>query len=188
MCASLAQTIPSAALLVGVLMLGVAGHGAEEPEEAGRTMFWPPDFHGHVSPVVAVANPLDRFEFCGVLTVAGTTFITLVDGTTQRSLLATLGETLADVTVAEFQSEASSVVLTSGALRKRLTLREPRIVAATAPAPMIPIRRPAPIGAPIVIDGATSPPDFGAEIRRRREIRRQMLEVQSPQPAPTNLQ
>lgn len=179
-------------LAVMVLTAGgaVRGWGAERsPFEPAGTA---------TAPVAVVASPLDRFEFRGVMTIGEDTFVTLVDTSTSKSMTIALGETIEGVKVSGFKVDDGSIQLEASGQSKRLKLREAKIVALAVPPPAPP---PAP-GAPPVQVAGNGPPVPGAtmsdeeartrmqrvaeEIRRRREMRRQMLEGQQGGGQPTN--
>jgi len=149
----------SLALALAALLGGHAFAAAE----LERPIFAPVD---RVIPVPPPGpNPLDAFEFRGVLTISGATYITLLDARSSRSLTIPLGSEIEGVSVSNFQAETGTVVATAGGATRTLTLHEAAIVAA-APAQGALNRSPNNPGF-----------NFGTEIRIRREKRRQMLEA-----------
>ena len=141
--------------------------------------------------MAAAASPLDKYEFRGVMTIGTDTFVTLVDTSNSKSMTVALGETMEGVRASDFRADDGSVKLEASGQAKRLKLREAKIVALAVPPPAPP--PPAP-GVPPVQVAGNGPPMPGAtmsdeeartrmqrvaeEIRRRREMRRQMLEGQ----------
>jgi hypothetical protein len=169
----------SAAVLAVLLGTGLAGSRVI----AEDSPFVPDGFGGTDTPAGA-PSALDRFEFRGVVTIGADTYVTLVDTTLRRTLTAALGDTIDGVTVAGFQSENGSILLTAGGQSKRLVLPDARIVAVTsAPVPGL---QPSVAASPEV-DSAGRMQEVAREIQRRREMRRKMLEAQTPSvaPAPT---
>lgn len=178
---------PTAAFAaVVVLVFGTLNLGASE-----RSPFEPAG--GGAAPVVATASPLDRFEFRGVMTIGNETFVTLVDTSTSKSMTVALGEQVEGVRASEFRAEDGSIRLESGGQSKRLTLREAKIVALAVPQPTPPQPAGGPPGGPgqniNAAQNAAGPTmtdeeartrmqRVAEEIRRRREMRRQMLENQ----------
>jgi len=138
----------------------------------------------------ASSSAIDRFEFRGVMTIGGETYVTLVDSSNSKSMTISLGEAAEGVRATDFHPDDGSVQIESGGQAKRLKLREAKIVALAVPPPqppggppMQPGQRPGMgpnvAGAPMSDDEARARMQRVAEeIRRRREMRRQMLEAQ----------
>jgi len=189
------RSSPPSVALVAFVLLGVPTLGASDrPDDSP---FVPAGF-GAAAPAAA-ASPIDRFEFRGVMTLGLETFVTLVDTASSKSLTLTLGEQLEGVRATDFRPDDGSVQVESGGQSRRLKLREAKIIAMAVPPPAPPPvpgapamagqPNPAVAGAPISDEDARARMQRVAdEIRRRREMRRQML--QNPQqpapPAPAN--
>ncbi len=143
------------------------------------------------------SSPIDRFEFRGVMTVAGETYVTLVDSSNSKSMTIALGEATDGVRATDFRDDDGSIQIESGGQAKRLKLREAKIVALAVPPPQPPGGPPVQpgqrpgmgpnvAGAPMSDDEARARMQRVAEeIRRRREMRRQMLEAQRNGPGGT---
>jgi hypothetical protein len=150
------------------------------------------------APPPVTGSPLDRFELRGIMTIGTQTFVTLFDTSTSKSLTLAPGETLEGVKASDFRPDEDSVRIESSGQSRRLKLKEAKIVALAVPPPTAP----PPPGGPVQV-AAGQPPVPGPtmtdeeartrmqrvaeEIRRRREMRRQMLEQQRTNPGqPTN--
>lgn len=149
----------------------------------------------------APPSPLDTLELRGVLTMSGTTVVTLVNtAENNRSFMVPVGSTVGGITVSDYQSEDGSVLVQSGGRERRVKFKKTQIVTMVAPPPVVaPVPQP---GAPVVAAAGAPPPAPGApgamgdeevrqrmervaqEIRRRREMRREIMERQGQgQPA-----
>jgi len=176
---------PLATLTLAVMAL-TAGATAGRSQE--RSPFEPAG--SAPAPTAAASSPLDRYEFRGVMTIGADTYVTLVDTSNSKSMTVALGETSEGIRASDFQPGDGSINLEASGQSKRLKLREAKIVALAVPPPTPP---PGPGGLPPQV-ASNGPPVPGAtmsdeearsrmqrvadEIRRRREMRRQMLEGQ----------
>lgn len=178
------------ALVSASLLMSGAPARAEEVNP-----FLPPGLPAVAAPSEA-PNPLDRYEFRGVMTIGGDTFVTLVDTASSRSVTIPLGGTVENIKASDFRADDGSVQIASGGQTKRAKLRESKIVAMAAPPPPPPPPMPGvvngqmPGGPPGVASAPISDEEarnrmqrVAEEIRRRREMRRQMLENQGQTPA-----
>jgi hypothetical protein len=158
-----------------------------------------PDGFGGAAPTAPVSS-LDRFQFGGVMTIGTETFVTVVDTTTSKSTLMAIGDTVGGLRVTDFRPDEGTIQIESGGQTKRVKLPEAKIVAmATPPPPPMQAQNgplaqgPMPQGPPQVAGAPISDEEarqrmqrVAEEIRRRREMRRQMLESQQQQPRPAN--
>jgi len=166
---------------------GWAQSGGDEKEF--RPPFWPAWYHPEKAPVPTTPSRIDQMEFRGVLSVAGETFITLVDSASSRAWMIPLNASSEGITVSDFHVDNGTVRARNDAdgRERLLALHEARIVA-LAPPPVRSTR-------PKIHVHRTAPRDenrdrVAQEIQRRREMRRQLLDagisatMTSP-PAPT---
>ncbi|MBE2216027.1 MAG: hypothetical protein IAE82_19290, partial [Opitutaceae bacterium] len=183
----------SALMLTLVLLLVSAARGfAQEDNPFAR-----PAPAGAAAP--AAPSPLDTLELRSLMTMSGTTVVTLFNTADNRSIMVPLGSTVNGLTVSDYQSADDSVLVQSGGRERRVKIRKAQIVAMVAPPP-VPPPQPQPAGA--VVAGAPPPPPgqpgaamgdeevrarmerVAQEIRRRREMRREIMERQAQgQPA-----
>lgn len=150
------------------------------------------------APAAAPPSPLDRMEFRGILTVAGQTLITLVDTSNNKPYVIPIDDTVEGLSVSDYRIQDDSVVLNASGQTKRLQLRESKIVTA-AVAPARPSPQPnVPGSVPQQRPGTAVAQPAGQiqqisdeevrqrmervaeEIRRRRAMRRQMMEQAQP--------
>lgn len=150
--------------------------------QAERSPFQAPDSQS--APAPTAASPLDNYEFRGVMTIGDETFITLVDKSNSRALTLALGAEVEGLRATDFRAEDGSVQVESGGQARRLQLQDAKIVALAVP-PATPNQPPHPgANRPPVMAGAPMSDEeararmqrVAEEIRRRREMRRQMLE------------
>jgi hypothetical protein len=176
------------ALLCGAI-LGCAAASAQENPFA-------PDGAVVAAPA-PTSSAIDRFEFRGVMTIGTETFVTLVDTSSSKSITLIVGETVEGLRASDFRSDDNSLQIESGGLTKRVALKEAKIVAMAAPPPppqppqpgMPPMQAGQQPGGANVVPGAQISDEearlrmqrVAEEIRRRREMRRQMLEAQQQQ-------
>jgi hypothetical protein len=173
--------------------------------QGGGSPFLPPGF-GAAASAQPSAGPLDSLEFRGVLTLSGRTFVTLFDTNGSRTFTAEVGETVNNIKVSSyrFSGEDDVIVVESGGRTRNLTLRKAKIVAmavppptatplpaGTPPGPPMP-GQPGQVGQPVQPGQLGSAPGtitqmsdeevrqrmqrVAEEIRRRRAVRREMLE------------
>jgi len=150
-----------------------------------------------VAPAPAPTSPLDRMELRGILTVAGTTMITLVDTSSNKAYVVGVGDTVEGYSVSDYRIQDDTVVVNSSGQTKRIQLGESKIVAAavTAPPPPgapnvpgAPQRRPATVAAqPAGQIQQISDEEVrrrmervAEEVRRRRAMRREMMQQAQP--------
>ncbi len=159
-----------------------------------QSPFLPPSAAAPAAPAPS-SGPLDALEFRGVLSVADTTIVTLFNTADGKSLLVEVGQTLNGFRVADYRLEGPDdvVVVESGGRSRTIPMRKATIVALAAP--------PMPVPPPPGEAGGPPPPPVpgvnaqmsdeevrqrmqrvAEEIRRRRALRRDMLEGQSPTP------
>lgn len=175
-------------------LLAVRGHGEEAspfvPRDSGQAA------------AQTTGGPLDTLELRGVSSLGGTTLLTLYDPNTSRGFTVELDGTVNGFKVSDYKPEDDSVLVESGGLSKRIRLRKSQIIAVTAPP--LPPTMPIPGTANVTnVNPAPGQPGFnpananaaGAntaqmsdeevrqrmqrvaeEIRRRREMRREMLQ------------
>jgi hypothetical protein len=146
-------------------------------------------------------SPLDTLEFTGVTTISGLTVVTLRNTVDSKSVNVPVGSTVNGLTVSDYRSEDGSVLVQSGGRERRVQFKKAQIVTMVAPPPVVaPVPQP---GVPVVAAAGTPPPPppgapgamgdeevrqrmerVAAEIRRRREMRREIMERQAQgQPA-----
>lgn len=147
---------------------------------ARRTVFWPPDFHPAEGVAPVLASPLDGFEFRGVLTIAGATFVALHDTANARALTGPVGSTIQGITLGAYDPAAGTVELTAGSFSRRIKLGAAKIVAALPPRIS---RRPAALVPPADTNPDERIAAVAREIRQRREQRRQLQEAQAQRAA-----
>ncbi len=143
----------------------------------------------------ATASPLDSLELRGVTTLGERTIVTLFDTATSRSTVVALDSTVNGLTVTDYQPGDDSVRVQSGGRERRVQIKKAQIVtmATPPPAPVPPPGAPQAVGSPPV-PGSGQPPAVddqevrarmervAQEIRRRREMRRQIMERAQQQP------
>jgi len=175
-----------------------------EHAQAANSPFLPPGFGGAEAPPPAATGPLDSVEFRGVLSLEGKTYVTLFDTGGSRSFTALVGETVNNVKVVEYKLDGQDDIVTieSGGKTRRVPLKKAKIVAmATPPPTAVPLppgqlptgQQPGTIAQPL--GGSPNMPQLSdeevrqrmqrvaEEIRRRRAVRREMLEnSQTPGP------
>jgi len=174
-------------LLAAACLLG-GSLGAQDP---GRSPFLPEGFGAANDKAPAAASPLDRLELRGVMTIEGHTTAVLFDKSNNRSSSVELGATENNIKVSDYRPQDDSVLVESGGQSKRIRLLEAKIVAVAAtpvPPPPVPGAPPPPVASaqpsgPGPVTPQMSDEEVRArmqrvaeEIRRRREMRRQMLE------------
>jgi hypothetical protein len=138
-------------------------------------------------PPPAQPQPLDRLEFRSIARFNGVETFSLFDPTENRRFWLGLNQTDSGFTVTDYNPKEDSVVVKHEGKTRTIALHEAKIQAmAEAPTPAT--ARPGPGGRPTA-QPAASPEermqDLAEEIRRRREIRRQLVEgaqQQSPTP------
>lgn len=169
--------------------------------EGAASPFLPPGF-GVKPEATAPPSVLDKIEFRGVLTLDGTTYVTLFDAAKSKSYTVELGETVETMKVTDYRvsNETDTVLVTMGSESRRIELRKPKIVAIAAqptppavPVPQVPQVPGVPMVQPVPpTPGITQMSDeevrqrmqrVAEEIRRRRAMRRDMLE-ENQQPGP----
>lgn len=168
-------------ILPAFALLTLLGRAAAQSELEYRPPFWPEWYQPEKTVVPESPSRLDHVEFRGVLSVAGETFVTLVDTTKSRALMIPLNQSVEGISVSDLQVDAGTVRAWTGGRDRLLSLREARIVAVTVPPPSsrpdTHLRRD-----PSHVDRAS---DVAREIIRRREMRRQLLEAgKSPNMSP----
>lgn len=134
----------------------------------------------------AAPSPLDTLELRGVLTLSGTTIVTLFDTASSRSTIVNLGGTVNGITVSDYKTEDDSVLVQSGGREKRVKIKKAQIVTMATPPPAPVPPGPQVAGVPPPPGPQTAPMDdqevrnrmerVAQEIRRRREMRREMME------------
>jgi len=143
---------------------GAAGH---------RPPFVPASASAKNVPLTVMPNRLDHLEFRGVLSVAGQSFITLVDMSSSRSLTVPLNGSVDGVAVFDLRVDDGTVQARTAGQVRVLPLREAKIVAVTpppSPRPLIHVyRRP-------LREGVVDP--VAQEIIRRQRERQQLLEAE----------
>jgi len=187
----LASLRPALPALVLVLALATAGSVAGQEDNP----FARPVPAG-AAPAPA-ASPLDTLELRGVMTLGDTTIITLFDTASSKSTVVQLGGTANGLTVSDFQSSDDSVLVQSAGRERRVKIRKAQIITMVAPPP-VPVPQP---GTPQVAGGQPPPTPSPAgavgdeevrqrmqrvaeEIRRRREMRREIMERSAQQQQP----
>lgn len=190
-----ANQLSPARAFIAILLAVASGHALAA--QGAQSPFLPPGYGSKAAPPPA-ASPLDSYEFRGVLTLDDKTFITLFDKGSSRSFTAVVGETVNNVTVAEYRLKGDDdvVVLESGGVRRDLTLAKAKIIALAVPPPTaVPLPQ---AGQPPLPGTVTTPGQpavnpgmsdeevrqrmqkVAEEIRRRRAVRREMLENTPP--------
>jgi hypothetical protein len=187
---SLRATLPVVALaLASVSSNGVLAQEDNPFARPGAAIAGPP----------AAPSPLDTLEFTGVTTIGGMTVVTLRNTADAKSVNVPIGSTVNGYTARDYRSDDGSVLIQSGGRERRVQFKKAQIVTMVAPPPVaVPVPQP---GIPVV--AAAPPLPTGApgavgdndvrirmervaeEIRRRREMRRDVMERQAQQPGQT---
>lgn len=185
-----------AAALLGLPAAYVTGQDATNP-------FLPPGFGAAAAPPPP-ASPLDNLEFRAVISFGGKTTVTLRDTSKnpQREFTVDVGDTVNNIRVVNYavEGEEDRITLESSGKTRQVRLVQPKIVAMAAPPPSaVPLPPGTPPGAggpggpaPIVPGQPGGPPAaitqmsdeevrqrmqrVAEEIRRRRAVRREMLD------------
>lgn len=193
------------ASLLAFAACGLPGQAREEE----RNPFGPVVSAGPAGPT---NSPLDALELRGVMSIGDVTRVTLFDTTNSKSYTVELNETTNNWRVSGYNTTDDTVVVESGGASRKITLRKPKILAATAappapipvpgqPPPFVPIVQP-PGQPPIAMPANAGTPvpqisdedtrkrmeTVAAEIQRRRQMRREQIErapaAGQPQPQP----
>lgn len=132
----------------------------------------------------AQAQPLDKVEFRGIAKVNGEASFSLFDPTKQRSYWLKLNKPDSGFTVVEYKAKEDAVVVRHEGNSRTISLHEAKVQAMAAPPPT---QQPTPAAGNA--QAATTPEarmqDLADEIRRRRAIRRALVEGREP-PEPGN--
>jgi len=121
-------------------------------------------------------RPLDKLEFRSIAKLSGETTFSLFDPTEKRGFWLTVNQSEGGFTLVEYKEKEDSVVVRHDGRTRVIPLRESKVVAiADAPA-----TRPAPTPTAAPAAEAANPEErmqnLAEEIRRRREIRRALIE------------
>lgn len=148
----------------------------------------------------AAAGPLDTLELRGVTVLGERTIVTLFDTATSRSTVVALGSTVNGLTVSDYQRGDDSVRVESGGRERRVQIKKAQIVTMATPPPAAVPPPGVPQGMGPQGPGAGPPAAVddqevrarmervAQEIRRRREMRRQIMERAQQQPPQSGAQ
>lgn len=178
-------------LLLGfVLSLGVAWADVSNGNELVRNSPFLPEGYQPPSdrrptppparpPPPAGPDPLDRIEFRGMANFGGKTEFSLFDPAQKRSFWIGLGRTDGGFTIEEYKEKEDAVVVRHEGKARTISLHESKIAALapdtpTPPTPRETGNRTAPAAQPENPEERMK--NLADEIRRRREIRRALVE------------
>ncbi len=125
-------------------------------------------------------EPLDRIEFRGMANFGGRTEFSLFDPSQKRSFWIGLNRTEGGFTVAEYKDKEDAIVVRHEGKTRTISLHESKIAALAPEATPAPARprepgaRPTPAAQPE--DPEERMRNLADEIRRRREVRRALVE------------
>ncbi len=177
-----------------VFLLPVSAFGQEDDiQQRIASPFQAPVNNTPVAPVEApTANPLDNFEFNGLIQIGGVLQASVYDKENNKSYWLTLNQPGEDgIMITDFNDEDQSIVASRNGFTKRMELPDPNIVTIkAAPRPVqAQATRPATTATPVTRPTNTNDiqdasdedvrkrmQKVAEEIRRRRALRRSVID------------